>query len=61
MTKKEIFILMVGLMGGLMLQIYSVEISNIAPIFKENAFEILMLCGMVFIIIKMYALSDKKQ
>ena len=61
MTKKECFFLMCPLLFAVMLEIYNVEINKVAPIIKENLFEIVILCGIGFIIIKMLAPSDNKQ
>jgi len=60
-TKKDIFFLIWGVLSAFMLVIYSPEINKIAPIIKENLFEILMLGSIGFIIIKMLAPSENKQ
>jgi len=61
MTKKEIAItLILTVLVGLVLQMYSSEINIIAPIIKENLFEILVLGGIITIITMLAPFSNKQ-
>jgi len=61
MTKKEIAVtLILTVLVGLVLQMYSSEINLIAPIIKENLFEILVLGGIITIITMLAPFGNKQ-
>ncbi|MGE7929668.1 hypothetical protein [Lysinibacillus xylanilyticus] len=61
MTKKEIAVtLILTVLVGLVLQMYSSEINLIAPIIKKNLFEISVLGGIITIITMLAPFGNKQ-